>query len=151
MLVCSTSDTIMSRMFMICSPVLPWRSIPIAVSRLNIEGKKCKELVMSFMTSSGQRFRLGARNGLVIDHLIVLNIYKLCHHFIDLIMIDGNTIPANIVTGSVLLTVNHATDELLIRSFIFTTILYTCLGSIVEKLIVLHPQRHIPSLVSCPT
>ena len=80
---------------------------------------------------------------------------EICHHLHDLAVVDAGRIPADAILSLAQhpsdLTVSHATNELLPGGFILSTILYTCLSSIVEELVILNPESNIPGFVICPT
>jgi len=62
------------------------------------------------------------------------------HHGVHLVCIDGDAIPCHTIRGAAK-----------VASLVVATVLYTCLGGIVEELIVANPEGSIPGLVSCPT
>ncbi len=80
---------------------------------------------------------------------------QLCHHGVHLVGINGDAIPCHPVTGLPEVAtdhaIHHAANELLPGGLIIATVLYTCLGGVVEEFIVADPQGGIPGLVGCPT
>jgi len=93
---------------------------------------------------------------LFVSHGVdVKNGSKICHHFIHLIGINVHVVPLNTVASLTEelthLPLHHAAHELIPRGLIFRAELYTCLCSIVEKLIVSDPQGSIPGFEVCPT
>jgi len=92
---------------------------------------------------------------LVCHGVDVENGSKICHHFIHLIGINVHVVPLNAVASlpevATNLPLHHAALELIPWGLIVPTILYTCLGSVVEKLIITNPQGSIPGLEVCPT
>ena len=77
------------------------------------------------------------------------------HHVQHLSGINGSIIPAHPIAGlhkvATDLPFGHAAHELLPGGLPGGTELNTCLGSVVEKLIVADPQGSVPGFVVCPT
>ena len=77
------------------------------------------------------------------------------HHLQHLCLIDGRIVPLHPISSlpqhPTNLPISHATDEFLPGGLIGAAVLNTCLGSIVEELIVSDPEGSIPGLVVCPT
>jgi len=80
---------------------------------------------------------------------------QLCHHLVDLAVVDLGAVPFHTVWGlhqvATDLTVNHAAHELLKGGFPIGTVLYTRFGGVVEELIILNPEGDVPGFVVCPT
>ena len=77
------------------------------------------------------------------------------HHLHHLCLIDGRIVPTDPI-GSLPqhpsdLTIGHATDEFCPWGLIGAAVLNTCLGSVVEELIIADPKGSIPGLVICPS
>ena len=79
---------------------------------------------------------------------------ELLHHGEHLILIDGDAIPCHAIGGlpdvASDLSLGHAANELRPRGLIVATVLHTCLGGVVEELIVADPQGSVPGFVGCP-
>jgi hypothetical protein len=80
---------------------------------------------------------------------------QLCHHGVHLVSINGDAIPCHAILGLPEVAtdhaIHHAAHELIPGGLIVAAVLYTCLGGIVEELIILNPQGSIPGFVGCPT
>ena len=80
---------------------------------------------------------------------------KFYHHLIHFICINVRIIPRNTVLSSTQKTTNlslcHTTNKLSPWSFINIAELYTCLGSVIKKLIITDPECNIPGLIIRPT
>ena len=80
---------------------------------------------------------------------------QLCHHLVDLAVVDLGAIPFHAVRGleqvAPNLTLNHTAHELLKGGFPIGAILYARFGGVVEELIILNPEGDIPGFVVSPT
>jgi hypothetical protein len=80
---------------------------------------------------------------------------QLCHHLVDLAVVDAGAIPFHTVWGLLQvapdLTLNHATHELLKGGFPIGTVGHTCFGGVVEEFVILNPEGDIPGFVVGPT
>ena len=113
----------------------------------------------SDLVSAGEAGNLEDHRGSVAIGSIVARMggkpLEVCHHLNHGIGIDGRIVPLDPI-GSLPqhpsdLPVGHATDEFLPWGLIGAAVLNTCLGSVVEELIVADPKGSIPGLVICPT
>ena len=80
---------------------------------------------------------------------------EVCHHLNHGIGINGRIVPTYPISSLPQhpsdLPIHHATDEFLPWGLIGAAVLNTCLGSVVEELIVADPKGSVPGLVICPT
>ena len=101
------------------------------------------------------RFDVISLQGQGTGSLPLVDSSEIDHQGDHLIGIDGRIVPCHAVTRSTQEATDHAfhhaTLELIPGGLIIAAVGHTCLGGVVEKLIVANPEGSVPGLVICVT